>query len=98
MPGNWISPGGKPQWKRIVAVDDQGQESEVRSSQDVTMAAAELEFPGGKWNLAFRFTPPLKVSLEGTAMRFTVRTHGRDLCHRLLPAGGIGRVAPRGKR
>lgn len=73
VPGNWISPGGKPQWKRIVAVDDQGQESEVRSSQDVTMAAAELEFPGGKWNLAFRFTPPLKVSLEGTAMRFTVR-------------------------
>ena len=48
------------------------------------MAAAELEFPGGKWNLAFRFTPPQKVSLEGTAMRFTVRpmdeTFGIGFC------------------
>ena len=86
VPGNWISPGGKPQWKRIVAVDDQGQEVEVRSAQDVTMAAAELEFPGGKWNLAFRFTPPQKVSLEGTAMRFTVRPWTRP-----LPSASAGR-------
>jgi hypothetical protein len=73
VPGNWISPGGKPQWKRIVAVDDQGKESEGRPGQDVRTAAAELELPGSKWNLAFQFTPPQKVTTEGTTMRFTVR-------------------------
>ena len=72
IPGRWKSPGGKPRWKRIVGVDEKGHESDVRPGTKLKVAAAELEFPGGKWNLAFQFQPPQHVTFDGFGMKFSI--------------------------
>jgi hypothetical protein len=70
VPGKWASPGGPPRWKRIVGMRPDGKEYEARPGPKVKVTAAELEFPGGKWNLAFQFNPPQEVAFNGTEMRF----------------------------
>jgi hypothetical protein len=59
VPGRWVSPGGPPRWKQVVKAGDK-------------VSAAELEFPGAKWNLAFLFEPPQAVEFDGAGMRFSV--------------------------
>ena len=70
IPGNWISPAGPPRWKRIIAVDDQGKESDVPPGQDAKIVAAELEFPQSAWNIALMFTPARNVKLDGLKVQF----------------------------
>ena len=81
IPGQWQSPGGPPRWKRIVAVDDQGREIDVQPESKLNISAAELEFPGAKWNLAFRFQPPQQVMFRGTAMKFSIGSLNNDQWH-----------------
>jgi len=38
----------------------------------LALTAAELAFPGARWNLAFEFTPPQPVTFDGTALRFPI--------------------------
>ena len=72
VPGQWTSPQGAPTWKRIIAVDADGKEVEAKPGTELKIAAAELAFPGGKWNLAFAFTPPQPVSFDGAQMQFPI--------------------------
>ena len=72
VPGRWISPGGAPKWVRIVAVDAGGREAEAKPGSELAIAAAELAFPGGRWNLAFEFEPPQPVVLHGAGMSFPI--------------------------
>ena len=65
-------------WKRIVGVDEKGEESDVRPGTKLKVTAAELEFPGGKWNLAFQFKPPQHVTFKGTGMKFSVNSFTKD--------------------
>lgn len=65
VPGGWISPGGPPQWRRVVTCD-------AASGVGTLLVAAELEFPGGAWNLAFAFTPPQDVTFVGEGLEFTI--------------------------
>jgi hypothetical protein len=71
VPGNWVSPGGKPRWARVVAVKD-GQDVDDKPGTTLKVSAAELEFPGGKWNLAFTFEPPQQVTFNGTELKFSI--------------------------
>jgi len=73
LPGEWISPEGPPQWKRIAAVDDSGKEFDAQPGAQVKVAAAELEFPGARWNLCFEFKPAQEVSFNGAGMKFQLR-------------------------
>jgi len=70
VPGKWISPEGPPAWARIIAVDDHGKEVEAKPGTKLKIAAAELAFPGAQWSLAFAFTPPQPVTVNGTEMQF----------------------------
>jgi hypothetical protein len=72
IPGKWLAPQGPPQWKRIVAVDAAGHESDARPGPAVRVAAAELAFPGGHSSLAFQFQPPQEVAFQSTEMKFTL--------------------------
>jgi hypothetical protein len=78
IPGRWKSPGGPPRWKRIVGVDEKGKESDVRPGTKLKVTAAELEFPGGKWNLAFQFQPPQHVTFAGAGMKFSINSFTKD--------------------
>jgi hypothetical protein len=78
LPGKWISPGGQPCWKRIVAVNANGTEADDRPGTQRKIAAAELEFPGGQWNLAFQFQPPQHVTFDGVGMSFSIGSLNRD--------------------
>jgi hypothetical protein len=78
VPGNWFSPQGTPHWKRIVALDDYGKEVEAQLGADLKLAAAELEFPGTKWNLAFKFEPPQEVTLVATGLKFSIGSLTND--------------------
>ena len=78
IPGRWKSPGGPPRWKRIVGVDEKGKESDVRPGTKLKVTAAELEFPGGKWNLAFQFQPPQHVTFDGAGMKFSIDSFKKD--------------------
>jgi hypothetical protein len=72
IPGKWVSPGGPPRWKRIIALDAQGKEADSQPGPAVKVVAAELEFPGSKRNLAFQFVPPRQVAFDGTKMTFAL--------------------------
>jgi hypothetical protein len=72
VPGNWSSPQGAPHWKRIVAPADSGKEVDVQTGPRVNVVAAELEFPGAKWNLAFKFEPAQTVAFNGTELKFAI--------------------------
>ncbi|HUW30425.1 MAG TPA: hypothetical protein VM223_02310 [Planctomycetota bacterium] len=89
VPGAWTSPGGAPQWKRIIAVDDQGREFDAGPGQEAPIAAAELEFPQSPWSLAFQFMPPRKVSIDGTKMEFTIVPLDEMMSIGFCPVGGL---------
>jgi hypothetical protein len=70
IPGHWHSPKGPPQWQRVVALDATGKEYDAQPKDKVKVSAAELAFPDGRWNLAFKFEPPQEVTFNGLEMRF----------------------------
>jgi len=78
VPGRWTSPQGAPAWARIIAVDAGGREVEAKPGTKLRIAAAELAFPGAKWNLAFAFTPPQPVTFNGAGMQFPIGSLNGD--------------------
>jgi hypothetical protein len=42
------------------------------------LVVAELEFPGEKWNLAFKFEPPQEVAFNETALKFSIGSLTND--------------------
>ncbi len=78
VPGGWLSPHRAPTWARIIAVDAGGKDVEAEPGTDLKIAAAELAFPGAKWNLAFAFTPPQPVAFKGTEMQFPIGSLSGD--------------------
>jgi hypothetical protein len=78
VPGRWSSPQGAPRWKRIVALDGSGKEVDVQPKATAKVVAAELEFPGATWNLAFQFQPAQDVTFNGTELKFAIRALTRD--------------------
>jgi len=89
VPGRWISPQGAPTWARIIAVDASGKEVEAKPGTKLKIAAAELAFPGAKWNLAFAFTPPQPVTFKGAGMQFPIGSLNGN-------AWSVGFCKPRG--
>jgi hypothetical protein len=61
-PGKWSSPQGTPRWQRIVALAGSGKEVDAQPGAKVKVVADELEFPGAKWNLAFKFETAQEVT------------------------------------
>jgi hypothetical protein len=78
VPGNWSSPQGPPRWKRIVALDRSGKEVDAQPGAKVKVVAAELEFPGAKWSLAFKFEPAQEVAFNGAALKFAIGSRTND--------------------
>jgi hypothetical protein len=78
VPGRWISPRGTPTWARIVAVDADGREVKAKPGTGLSIAAAELAFPGAEWHLAFAFTPPQPVAFQGTELQFPIGSLNGD--------------------
>jgi hypothetical protein len=78
VPGKWTSAQGLPAWSRIIAVDASGKEVEAKPGTELKIAAAELAFPGAKWNLAFAFTPPQPVTFDGTGLKFAIGSLNGD--------------------
>jgi hypothetical protein len=74
--GNWSSPQGAPRWKRIVALA--GSSEAVVLGVKVNVVAAELEFPGAKWNLAFKFEPAQQVEFNGAGLKFAIGSWTND--------------------
>ena len=77
VPGNWSSPQGAPRWKRIVALAGSGEEDVVPRVK-VSVIAAELEFPGAKWHLAFKFEPAQQVEFDGAGLKFAIGSWTHD--------------------
>jgi len=78
VPGKWTSPRGAPTWARIIAVDARGKHVDAKPGTKLKIAAAELAFPAAEWNLAFAFTPPQPVTLNGTEMKFQIGSLNGD--------------------
>jgi hypothetical protein len=78
VPGAWVSPQGPPRWKRIVATGADGKEYDAQPGAMVRVSAAEVEFPGGRWNLTFQFQPPQEVAFRGMGMKFTLGSFTSD--------------------
>ena len=72
VPGKWSSPQGAPRWKRIVALDGSDRVVDAQPGATIKVVAAELEFPGAKWNLAFKFEPAQEVTFNGTELKFAI--------------------------
>ena len=78
VPGNWVSPQRPPRWKRIIALDGSGKEVDAAAGAKVKVVAAELEFPGAKWSLAFKFEPAQEVAFNGAALKFAIGSLTND--------------------
>jgi hypothetical protein len=78
VPGNWSSSQGAPRWKRIIALDSSGKEVDVEPQTKLKVLAAELEFPGAKWNLAFKFEPAQELTINGTELNFAIGSLTND--------------------
>ena len=78
VPGKWSWRQAPPRWKRIVALSDSGKEMDTQPEIKVNVVAAELEFPGEKWNLAFKFEPAQEVAFNGTELRFAIGSWTND--------------------
>ena len=78
VPGRWSSPQGAPRWRRIVALDGSDKELDAQPGARMKVAAAELEFPGAKWNLAFKFEPAQEVTFNGTELKFSIGSLTND--------------------
>jgi hypothetical protein len=72
LPGKWVSPGGPPRWRRLVALDDAGRPRDTSPGQQTRLMAALLEFPGSPWHLAFQFQPPVPVTFQGAGLEFSI--------------------------
>jgi hypothetical protein len=77
LPGNWLSVQGT-RWRRIVALDDSNNEVDTKPGSKVRVVAAELEFSGAKWNLAFKFEPVQEVTFNGTELKFAIGSSTND--------------------
>ena len=49
-----------------------------RPEAKLNVVAAELEFPGAKWNLAFKFEPAQVVTFNGTELKFAICSWTND--------------------
>jgi hypothetical protein len=80
VPGKWSSVQGAPHWKRIVALAGSGNavDVDVQPGAKVNVVAAELEFPGEKWSLAFKFEPAQEVAFNGTELKFAIGSWTND--------------------
>jgi len=78
VPGNWLSPQGAPRWNRIVTLTSSGKAVDVQPGAKVSVVAAELEFPGAKRNLAFKFEPAQEVAFNETALKFSIGSLTND--------------------
>jgi hypothetical protein len=78
VPGNWSSPHGTPRWKRIISLDSSGKEVDVQPGANLKVVAAELELPGAKWNLAFKFEPAQEVTFNGIELKFSIGSLTND--------------------
>ena len=78
VPGEWISPSGAPRWKRIVAAAGSGKELDIQPAAKIIVVAAELEFPGKKYSLAFKFEPAQEVAFNGTELKFAIGSRTND--------------------
>ena len=72
VPGKWSWQRAAPRWKRIVALSGSGKEVDAQPGAKVNVIAAELEFPGEKWNLAFKFEPAQEVAFNEMALKFAI--------------------------
>ena len=78
VPGQWLSPPGAPRWRRVVALASPRKEIDVQPGPKVNVLAAELEFPGAKWNLAFKFEPAQLVEFNGMELKFAISSRTND--------------------
>src|SRR3974390_733923 len=78
VPSKWSSPPGTPRWKRIISLDSSGKEVEAQPGVNLKVAAAELEFPAAKWNLAFKFEPAQEVTFNGAELKFFIGSLTND--------------------
>ena len=78
VPGDWSWSQEPPRWKRIVALDGSDKEVEAQPGSKLKVIAAELEFPGAKWNLAFKFEPAQEVTFNGTGLKFAIGSLTND--------------------
>jgi hypothetical protein len=72
VPGVWVSPRGAPAWNNVLGPPE-------REEGEPLTAAAELRIPGGRRSLCFEFDPPQRVILQGTGMRFSLKSQSGDL-------------------
>ncbi len=79
IPGDWRCAAGRPRWKRIVTVDERGNERDSQPrAEPQLVSAALLEFPDSPYHLAWRFDPPQSVSFRDAGMEFSIRVVPRD--------------------
>jgi hypothetical protein len=78
LPGKWASPQGAPQWRRIIAVDAAGKESDAQPGGKLKVAAAALSFPGRARDIAFQFQPPQEIAFNGLEMKFEMGSLTND--------------------
>ena len=78
VPGDWSSPRDAPRWKRILMSGGIDGGIDVGPGTKMKVVAAELEFPGAKWNLAFKFEPAQDVAFNGTELKFAIGSWTND--------------------
>jgi hypothetical protein len=54
------------------------QRSRHAAGAKIKVVAAELEIPGAKWNLAFKFEPAQEVTFNGTELKFAIGSWTND--------------------
>jgi hypothetical protein len=78
VPSKWTSPGGAPRWRQVIVLDEAGDEAQAGPGINLKVVAAELEFPGGEWNLAFAFHPAQQVTFDGAGLKFSIGSDTGD--------------------
>ena len=51
---------------------------DAQPAPNLKVVAAELEFPGAKWDLAFKFEPAQEVTFDGTELKFAIGSLTND--------------------
>jgi hypothetical protein len=78
LPGDWSWSHEAPRWKRIIVLDASGREFDAQPARKLKVSAAELDFPGAKWNLAFKFEPAQEVTFDGRELKFAIGSWTND--------------------
>jgi hypothetical protein len=78
VPGKWSWQRAVPRWKCIIAISGSGKEVDAQPATKAKVIAAELEFPGAKWNLAFKFEPAQEVTFNNTELKFAIGSLTND--------------------